>query len=355
MTCVDVILKNQGTVMKTLSVTLAACAALGATAAQSQDANSPFSAEFSVELQTDFTVDSSAPGGEINNTFATIEGALSFAFTSRTSINSTLVFEQITAPTSDSFLEDHGLYAEELYFAHDFGAAQVVLGKFNPAFGLAWDAAPGIYGVDFAEDYQLTEKLGAGLVIPFAAGQGEHALSLSFFNADRSILSESLGENRGRTNRSDGGVSNTSAPESVAISLTGAFGATGYNLGLQSQARGVGDAEDQTGIVGGLSHEFATGSLPVKLLAELAYFDHFDGTADSATFATFGAEALVGPVTLSAVYAMRDVETLPKDHLATLSGEIEILEGLSGALAYRYGDEGGDETHTIGALLAYEF
>ena len=128
--------------MKTLPVTLATCAALTATAAHSQDANSPFSAEFEAELQSDFTVDSSAPDGEINNTFATIEGALSFAFSSRTSINSTLVLEQITAPTSDSFLEDHGLYAEELYFAHDFGAAQVVLGKFNPAFGTAWDVAP---------------------------------------------------------------------------------------------------------------------------------------------------------------------------------------------------------------------
>ena len=53
--------------MKTIPVTLAALAALGATAAQSQDANSPFSAEFEVELQSDFTVDSSAPDGEINN------------------------------------------------------------------------------------------------------------------------------------------------------------------------------------------------------------------------------------------------------------------------------------------------
>jgi len=341
--------------MRTIFATIAACSIFGATTAQPQDASLPFSAEFSVELQSDFTVDSSAPGGEFNNTFATIEGALSFAFTSRTSITSTLVLEQITAPTSDSVLEDHGLYAEELYFAHNFGAAQVVLGKFNPAFGIAWDAAPGIYGVDFAEDYEITERIGAGLVIPFSAGQGEHELSLSIFNADRSVLSESLGENRGRTNRSDGGVSNTSEPESFAISLSGTFGATGYNLGLQSQARGFGDVEDQTGIVGGISHKFATGSLPVTLLAEVAYFNHFDGTADSATFATFGAEAPVGPVTLSAVYALRDVETLPQDHLATLSGEIEIAEGLSAALAYRYGDEGGDETHTIGALLAYEF
>lgn len=341
--------------MKTIPVTLAALAALGATAAQSQDANSPFSAEFEVELQSDFTVDSSAPDGEINNTFPTIEGALSFAFTPRTSINSTLVLEQITEPTSDSFLGDHGLYAEELYFAHDFGAAQVVLGKFNPAFGIAWDAAPGIYGVDFAEDYEIAEKIGAGLVIPFAAGQGEHELSLSVFNADRTVLSESLGENRGRTNTRDGGVSNTNSPESFAVSLSGTFGSTAYNLGLQSQARGVGDPEDQTGIVGGVSHDFEAGSLPVTALAELAYFNHFDGARDSAALATLGVEAPVGPVALSAVYALRDVENAPQDHLGTISGEIEIAAGLNGALAYRYGDEGGDETHTIGALVTFAF
>ncbi len=341
--------------MKTLYLTLVGCALLGATEALSQEASSPFSAEFSFEMQSDFTVNSSAPGEEINNTFATIEGGLSFALTPQTSINSTLVLEQITAPTSDSFLEDHGLYAEELYFAYDFGAAQVVLGKFNPAFGIAWDVAPGIYGVDFAEDYEITEKIGASLTMPFSVGQGAHELTLAIFNADRTVLSESLGENRGRTRLSDGGVSNTDGPESVAVSLSGAFGPTEYNLGLQSQARGVGDVADQTGIVGGLRREFATGALPVTVLVEAAYFDNFDGTRDSATFATLGVEAPVGPVTLSAVYALRDVKNLPQDQLTTVSGEIEIADGLTAALAYRYGDEGGVESHTIGALLAKEF
>ncbi|WP_417725842.1 hypothetical protein [Roseovarius sp.] len=341
--------------MKTLPVTLMACAAFSASTAQSQESAVPLSAEFSVELQSDFTVDSSAPGGKIDNTFATIEGAISYAVTSRTSLNTSLVFEQITAPTSDSILEDHGLYAEELYAAHDFGAAQIVLGKFNPAFGIAWDAAPGIYGADLAEDYEITEKIGAGIVIPFAMAQGEHELSLAIFNADRTVLSESLGENRGRTRQSAGGVSNTSGPESVSVALSGTFGATGYTLGWQSQSRGVGDLADQTGVVGGISHDFTTGTTPVTLLAELAYFDRFDGTRDSATYATIGAAMPVGPVTLSAVYALRDVDTLPRDRLATVSGEIELADGLSAALAYRYGDESGDETHTIGALLAYAF
>lgn len=340
--------------MRPLFPTLAACL-LGTTAAHSQDASSPFSAEFSVEIQSDVVVDSSAPGGEINNTFATVEGALSFALSSHSSINSTLVLEQITPPTSDSAFEDHGLYAEELYFTHDFGVAEVTLGKFNPAFGTAWDAAPGIYGVDFAEDYEISEKIGAGVSVPLPLGTGEHSLSFAVFTADRSVLSESLGENRGRTDLNSGGVSNTNGLGSVSVALSGAFGATSYNIGWQSQAQGRGDLADQTGVVAGLSHDLADSGVALTLLAELAYFDHFDGTRNSATYATFGAEVPLGPITVSAVYSLRDVDGAPKDHLATVSGEVNVTDDLTAALAYRYGDEGGDESHVIGALLTYAF
>lgn len=331
-------------------------AALGlATAAQADSDSGPFSAEFSIELQSDFNYDSTDPTAEINNTYATIESALSYAFTSRTSLNAGLVFEQLVDPTSDSFLEDHGLYVEELYFSHDFGRAQLILGKFNPAFGVAWDAAPGLYGTDFAEDYEITEKLGAAVTVPFEAGGGEHELSFALFNADRTILSDSIGEERGQNNRAAGGVSNTSSPESLAVSLSGSFGNTGYNLGVQHQERGRGDLADQTGFVAGVTHMFDTGSVPVEVLAEFAYFDDFDGSRNSARYGTLGVAAPVGPVTLSAVYSVRDVQTMPTDRLVTVSAEMEFADGLTGAIGYRHGREDGEKTQTIGTLLVYEF
>ncbi|WP_371224961.1 hypothetical protein [Roseovarius sp. 2305UL8-3] len=324
--------------------------------AMAQDAgNGPFSAEFVIELQNDWTFDSTDPAAEFNNTFATIEGALSFSFTQNTSVNATLVFEQITGPTDDSFLEDHGLYAEELYFAHDFGGAQVVLGKFNPAFGVAWDAAPGIYGVDFAEDYEITEKLGGAIIVPFEAAGGSHEVSFAAFQADRTILSDSLGEERGLTSLPMGGVSNTDGVESFALSLSGEFGATGYNLGIQHQGRGAGDAADQTGAVFGITHAVEAGSFPFELLAEVAWFDEFDGTTNSATYGTVGISAPIGPVTVSGVYSVRDVQTMPTDRLATISAEMELFGGLTGALGYRFGREGGVKSQTIGTLLVYEF
>ena len=40
------------------------------------------------------------------------------------------------------------------------GRAQML--EINPRFGAAWSRAPGLYGADYAGDYQLREKLGAG-------------------------------------------------------------------------------------------------------------------------------------------------------------------------------------------------
>jgi len=316
----------------------------------------PFTWEGSIELQSDMLFDSSNKANEINDTYMTINGALRYAFTSQTSFNASLVIEPITGATKDRVLEDHGLYAEELYFAHDFGGAEVVLGKFNPAFGAAWDVAPGLYGADFAEDYQLTEAVGAAINIALPLGVGEHVLSFAAFNADRSIFSKSLGRRRLQNNLAAGGVSNTSDPESFAISLAGEVGNTAYNVGVQNLARGVGDVTDQTGFVAGVVYAMGEGSsFPVELLGEVAYFDAFGGARTDATIATFGAAFAVGPATVSGVYAVRDIQNAPTDHLATLSVEMPITDSLSTTIGYRYGREAGDRNHTLGSVLVYEF
>ncbi|UXX82237.1 hypothetical protein [Roseovarius pelagicus] len=315
-----------------------------------------FTWEGSIELQSDVLFDSSNPANELNDTYMTINGALSYAITSRTSVNASLVIEPIIGAVKDRVLEDHGLYAEELYFAHDFGPAEVVLGKFNPAFGAAWDLAPGLYGADFAEDYQLTERVGAAINIALPLGVGEHVLSFAAFNADRSIFSESLGRKRPQNNLSAGGVSNTSDPESFALSLMGEVGNTAYNIGIQNQARGVGDVTDQTGFVAGVVYVLGEGSsVPVELLGEVAYFDAFGGVRADATIATFGAAFAVGPATVSGVYAVRDIQNAPTDHLATLSVEVPVTDSLSTTIGYRYGREAGDRNHTLGSVLTYEF
>ena len=185
---------------------------------------------------------------------------------------------------------------------------------------------------------------------------GEHALSFAVFNADRSVLSKSLGRKRGPNALNAGGVSNTDDPELFALSLAGILGDTSYNVGVQKLARGVGDVSDQTGAVFGLTHDFAgSGALPAQVLAEVAYFDTFGGARDSATTAILGAATQLGEGTLSAVYAVRDVDNLPKDHLATVSYEMALTDSLSSTIGYRFGREGWDKNKTTGSVFVYEF
>jgi len=333
----------------------AGCAAGLACAGAAHADDGPLTAEFTVEIQNDTVFDANAPGAELSDTFATIEGAFALSFGPRTSLGATLVIEPVMGPAGDRFFEDHGLYAEELYLAHDFGGAELVLGKFNPGFGAAWDVAPGIYGVDFAEDYEIAEMLGAAVNIPFEAGGGEHVLQLAAFRADRTFLSDSLGTSRGPLRRAAGGVANTSGVESFSLSLGGAFGATTYNLGYQHQARGPGDVADQSGVVIGATHSIESGGQEIEILGELAWFEDFGGTPNAALYATLGAAVPVGPVTLSGVLAVREIDTLPDDRLATITAEFALAKNVTGAIGYRYGDEGGVRSHALGTLVVLEF
>lgn len=341
--------------IRVLYLLVASLAALAASPASADGEYPRLEGGIVLEIENDNIVDSDDPTAEINDLYATIEIAPSLRFSEATSLNGTFLFEPIRdpGPNDDRFFEDHGFYVEELYLHHDFGPAAVLAGKFDPAFGFAWDAAPGLYGADFAEDYELTERLGAAIEIPFEFAGGEAAFTLAAFAADRTFLSDSALSNRGDLDEVDGGVSNTDAPESFVAALTGETDAFGWNVGVRRQAKGVGDADDEWGVVAGAT-TMVGGELEIELLGEVAFFPDFDGGPDRAFYTTVGVAAPVGPVTLSAVYSLRDVENASTDHLATASAEIEIAEGVTLGAGYRYGHEGGDDSHTIGALFVYE-
>ncbi|MEO1494981.1 MAG: hypothetical protein AAFV19_22785 [Pseudomonadota bacterium] len=334
----------------------AALVCIAATSAFADGHLPVFTADFALELENDFTFSSTDPDAEINDTFATLEGALSLAFSTGTSLNATVLFEPVLDAEDDRFFEDHGLFAQELFLAQEFEGGNVIFGKFNPAFGSAWDLAPGIFGVDFAEDYELTERLGAAITLGFDAFEGEHEFSLAAFSADTTFLSSSAVEDRGRLRGQDGGVSNTQSPASFAVSLAGAFGDTGYNAGVQFQSVAPGEGFNQYGFVGGVTHVIPfSDDNGVELLAEAAFFPDFDGAEEAAFIGTLGAAAPIGPVTLSGVYALRDIEDADTDHLATTTAEMELFDGFTGAVAYRFGREEGESNHTLGVLFVYEF
>src|SRR5262249_15419129 len=138
--------------------------------------------------------------------------------------------EQVRDPTSDSFLRDHALWIDQLYMTIHLGPVSIYGGKIHPRFGFAWDIAPGVYGTDFAEDYEIVERLGFGAVWRLAIDFGRHDLSFEWFRADTSFLANSaftrtvpgqLDATRFSTlSNSDGTLSNSSSP-SYTFSLVG--------------------------------------------------------------------------------------------------------------------------------------
>ncbi|MEM8773587.1 MAG: hypothetical protein AAGF53_01055 [Pseudomonadota bacterium] len=323
-----------------------------------EDGDSPFfEIEGVIELQTDFNFDSDDPDAELNDIFFTIEPAITLNLGRGATINASLVFEPIIDATDDRFIEDHGLFAEELFYAQEFGNIELVLGKFNPAFGVAWDATPGIFGVDFAEDYEITERIGAGVNIGFDAGEGINAafgdigVSFAVFQADRTVFSEAIGEDRPRLTIEDGGVSNTSGLQSFSLALTGDTENTSWNIGYQYQEGGEGDPNDQQGFVAGIIHAFGE----VEVIGEIAYFDDFEGSDSDAVYYTGGISVPVGPVSLSGAFTVRDIDDASTDTLITTTAEYEIFENFTAAIGYKYAEEDSVDTHTIGTLWAYEF
>ena len=151
------------------------------------------SGEISIEVQNDYTYESDDPAAELNDLYTTIEPSFSLYLGSGLSIESGLVLEPVKDAVDDRAFEDEGLYVETLFLQYEGDGWAVFGGKFNPGFGIAWDATPGIWGTDFAEDYEMTERVGFGGSVDLVAGSaGTHTLSASTFFADTSFLSGSL-------------------------------------------------------------------------------------------------------------------------------------------------------------------
>ncbi|MEO1686472.1 MAG: porin [Pseudomonadota bacterium] len=307
------------------------------------------------EVQNDLTFSSTDPAAELNDLSPTLGAALGLELREGTGLYAGLVLEPVFDPVDDRVFEDLGLYAEELFLAAEAFGAGFVAGKFNPAFGLAWDAAPGLYGADFAEDYELTERLGGAMSFSLPGVEDGPLLTLSAFIADDTVLSESLLENRGRTRRADGGASNDDAP-SFAAALEGELrSGLGYVVGARWQQAGRGDAGDEFGVSGGLTYGFELAGGEVEGVAELAWFDGLDAGPDDVLYGTLGGAYATGPWTVSAVYALREAEAAPMDHLLTASVEYALTDEVVVAAGYRFGEEGGETSHTAGLLLVVEF
>ncbi len=242
-------------------------------------------AELVVEMQNDKFYKSDNSTAERNELFTTTEPSIKFNFSKAFSMTAHAVFEPVKGARSDDgdrTFDAHGLYMEDLFLQYQTHGFSFKGGKFGQSFGQAWDTAPGIYGVDFAEDYELAERIGLEFGYTFSSKSTDnHTVKAGTFFQDRTFLSNSAITNRGRTLASAGGPSNSGNLSSVAVSLEGAISPIpdlGYHIAYSDQAKGEGNTSRQRGIVGNLNYSKKIGEFTFLPMFEYAYFDGWDGT-----------------------------------------------------------------------------
>lgn len=224
---------------------------------------------------------------------------------------------------------------------------------------------PGIYGVDLAEDYEITERIGFGASYTFVPGLfGEHTFNASAFFADTSGLSRSFGTNRGRTREADGGASNTESIESFALALDGTkiepLPGFSYNLGFRFQSAGLGDAGNDIGFAVGAVQELdVTEEVALTLNGEVAYFDNFNGGNTDNLYATIGAAIEYEKWFANAAFSVRDIDSdVAGGDFTDLQFQTgvgrEVFDKATLELGYRFLREENNDTHTIGAFFVYE-
>lgn len=295
------------------------------------------------------------------------------------SVIGTIVTEPVIEPEPgrNQIFSDSGTYMEVLQAQYDFGAFSIWGGKINPAFGRAWDVTPGLHGTDLAENYELTERLGGGGAFNFEAVGMANRLEFNAFTVDRTLLSESLFTNRGRTTLDDGGAGNTKGISSFAAALGGCVGAEvdgcydessfGYQLAARYQKGGRGSDGNELGFSGSLNKALSLGEdATLRLFAEAAWFRNFDGGADDALVLTGSGALELGQFTYSAAYSQLRALVVGgpdvAEHLIDATAMYDLGEHASIAgekwsigAGYTFDESEGEESHLIGFRLSTEF
>ncbi|WP_160000416.1 hypothetical protein [Roseomonas sp. 18066] len=305
-------------------------------------------------------------------------------------VNSVFKLEPADRPAdgSDRAFHAQAAWVDQLYLAWSQGPLQLFAGKIHPRFGMAWDEAPGLYGTDFAEGYELSEKIGGGVNLSLSDlasatdRLGQHSLQLEFFQADRSALSSSLfarrwsyqdGQGRlrysARNRRAYGGPDNTEGAGNWVASLAGQevplpLGELSYTLGYSSRRAGLdslqaGTAATERGVVAGLAWEVPLGGdITATPLVEWVRQENADGLRGlRRQVVTAGAELARGPVSLAYVYEWLkergDDAARAAMHTASASYALPWVEGLVWTVGWRRLREEGQAANDYGTQLSY--
>ena len=123
-----------------------------------------------------------------------------------------------------------------------------------------------------------------------------------------------------------------------------------YNIGYRHQTGTESDAGDENGFVIGLAKDTEIGNgVTLGLIGELAYFEHYTGAADDATYVTVGSSLKRGPWHGELTGSFRDFET--NDRLVAASVGYEFDGGYDLSVGYGREHVAGDNNDMIGVRL----
>lgn len=348
-----------------------AIVSMGLAAPSSAQEIQDISGDVVMELQNEYTAKSDDPTtNKHNNLFFRTEVAPTLRLTDNIFIDGVAVWENIQNrdPDEHNTFDNEGLFIEEIKLNYENGAWAAWAGKFNPGFGIAWDYGRGIWGEDFAEDYEITEKIGIGASYTLGTETlGTHTLTASTFFADTTFLSGSISTKRDVLDRDDNAVSNTQDFSSFVISLDGENLAgienLYYKLGYRHQAKGNANpgGHDERG------YEITAGyTVPVSphanvnALAEFADIQNFEAEPNDRRYITASLITTINEHwNLTASYTNRNIDTHgiedTTDHLLQFSGGYDFGQGTTAEIGWRKTAESGVDTHIAGALIRHTF
>lgn len=208
---------------------------------------------------------------------------------------------------------NNSLLIEELKMQFQNEDMRFSAGKFDPTFGTAHNKAKriGVFAAQFAEDYNLREKLGFSLS---ALLENSKITANSFVN-DTTALSGSALVRRRTANDTDGIAGNTSTLASYSISIDGKdlFGIEdlSYNAGYRSLGvQRVSGREREKGYVIGAEYLYPLGGTSLIPFVEFVKINNFTGEQGrNAKYSTWALIAKYSSWTGSASFQTRNIQS----------------------------------------------
>lgn len=301
-----------------------------------------------------------------NDTFGIMIASPELHFGNGLILGSEIRFEALQPPTEDRVFEDEGFFLRELFLRYDVtNRLTLQFGKYAPSFALASLVTPGMYGNNYNKEIELIDRIALSAEYTFGAGVfGEQRLIFSTFFEDTSLLSGSIGFERGINRVSDGGASNTETFSSFALTLEGqeipGFEGLTYKIGFLHQARGSDGVADEQGLaIAALWTSPLGEGRSVSVIGEIAPIWNIDGTKDDVIYTTLALSFQTQPWTfiLSGTSRRRDLSGGGsfEDYNLQTSVEYDFGDGLSLALAHEFLRDENRDSRRIGLRLSKQF